>query len=205
MANKFDAESSGISEEGLYIRSEYCANMQGTTGSSTYGKYNIARWDGGRDEDGRLYKANVWDKLVQFFKANSLDTGAYLEFAFGHYGIKTPNDLKRDDIVSAYKNFMFNTKPPLLFTTGERILENNFKIRRSYEPTNELAFSRVVNDNACGVSPLVRYSYACSKQAQALVDNSIKEAAFVQYMNKRFFYDHFFKDKIPKEFLERLE
>lgn len=204
MANKFDKETSNISQPGLYIRDEYCANVRAMKGTS-YGKYVIAKWDGGRDEDGRTYKTNVWDKLVQFFNVNSLDAGAYLEFAFGNYAINTPNDLKRDDIVKAYKDVMFNTSPPLLFTTGERILNNNFTIRKSYEPTAELAFSRVVNDNACGVSPLVRYSYACSKQAESLVDSSIKEAAFVQYMNKRFFYDHFFKDKIPTEFKNRAE
>lgn len=199
MAPKFNPELSDISEEGLKIRKAYVGQMRMQKHNPTYGNYLMARYDGGTDDDGREYSTNVWDKLVAVFEVNELDTYEYVEFAFSQQAINTPYDLKKESLIQRYRKLMYSDTKPNMFKVETQILETNLVIRRSQYDL-EKALNYALNDNALGVSPLVRYSYACKHNVPFLVVDSIKDAAYKQYMNRRFFYNHFFKDDIPEEF-----
>ena len=200
MARRFDPELSDISASGLKIRKAYVGQMRLQKHNPTYGTYVIARYDGGLDEsDGKEYKTNVWDKLVPVFEANELDTYEYVEFVFSQQTINNPYDLKRENLIQAYRKLMYSDKVPTMFKVETQILETNLVIRRSQYDL-EKALNYALNDNALGVSPLVRYSYACKHNVPFLVVDSVKDAAYKQYMNRRFFYNHFFKDELPEEF-----
>ena len=200
MAPRFNPDLLEISEEGLRIRKAFCNQMKMQRHSPSYGEYVIARYDGGTDDDGKEYKSNAWDKLVPVFRVNELDTYEYVEFAFSQFSISTPYDLKKETIIQAYRKLMYGSRAPNMFEVETKILETNLVIRRSQYDL-EKALELALNDNALGVSPLVRYSYACKLHVPFLVVDSIKEAAYKQYKNRRYFYEHFFKNDLPTDFI----
>ena len=201
----FKASKSNISSGGLLVRRHYCIGMR-QRGKPAYGEYVIPKFDGGQSQDGRTYKKNVWDEIYKFLCENEVDVEEYVEFVFDTCrSINTPNALKNQELVERFKHYISGRSKPLIWEMEVNKIMTEFMFKSTLFP-NDLseAYRCVLLDDDIQVSPLTRYSYGVFNNMEFIVQ-PLEEAAFRQYYVRRFFYDRFYKDKIPENIRKRVE
>lgn len=200
----FVPETSKISSRGLYLRRSYYDCLRKRDNNPYSGRYITASFDGGVSETGRRYKNNIWDKMIKKLDTEKIDVCLFLEYILSHIkDFPSPAVLLSDRNINAYKNQLMTQQVPQLWELEEKQLLTQLSILLSLYPEKDKVLARVLNDDLIGVSPLVRYAFAVAHNCVFLVSDRVKQGAFDQYTYKRFFYEKFYSDRVPIEFIQK--
>ena len=201
----FIPEESSISPEGLLIRQVYCDNMRRCQGKKNYGAYLIPQYDGGVSQSGRKYENNVWDKIANVLRENQIDAEEYIEYVFNtQRSINNPHTLISSDLINRFKQIIQGETKPSTWEFEESKLLAEITLSNSIIEDHVEALKRVLLNDLIYVSPLVRYCFGCRSGANFIVE-SLEPAALKQYRKHRFFYERYYKDKIPQELRDKVE
>jgi|JI10StandDraft_1071094.scaffolds.fasta_scaffold21844_4 hypothetical protein len=188
------------------LRRLYCMQYRQTKPSSSdYGEHPIARWDGGIDSAGKVFKP-VWPKLAELVVDGQLDPYAFIRRGFAVYRTKatppTPSQLQSEAVLSEYRRYKativadlrdywdrecleLDMRRRVLLATISNVSEHAATITALLDtptPTGDAAMFRYV---AAAIMGCDRVCEFCHTQA------------LLAYSNQKIDYDAAWGEKIP--------
>lgn len=198
---EFKSEESGLSRKALLVRQAYVNQIRARQGKPHYGQYVMPAFDGGVSESGRKYSKSVWERIGDALDQRKFDVFEFMEYVFTvNSNIDTPAVVISNRNLDLYEKYISELKAPTIWELEENKIKAEITVKSSIYNSSQVGLEiTLLNDNI-DVSPLSRYAYGCRNNCEAMV-KCLETAAYSQYLRRRFFYERFYKDKIPPEFL----
>ena len=172
-------------------------------GPCTYGCTPIARWDGGRDAEGKFYDKPVWFEIVRFAVTNKVSPYLLVRATFRAWSSEKPPFPNQFANRLALHRARTLADPPTVFSENLKMEEHRFKaattVHQLFDKMDvEAAARRALYDPTTDMSALYRYCVA-SMCGAADVAEQFKQEAFQMYVFDREAYDATWGERITDE------